>query len=385
MSRLGTIRDVLPEAFSNVDVQYPLPTDSDSVYAKDVWSDQSVVTGWSDVSSTGLPIAFIPFTNLHSVIEYTGTDNPKVILIHFNRTVSASQVSLGAYSGDFSNIKLEVLGSGGEVRTTVDLSGDSTKYTSLRIPFEPQLFNAIRLSFLTADTVSLSNITIQKTVVVTAQIQAIKPDGTLTTINATQGGNLKISLEELENTISVNSNSQLRVTQFDSLGNEVGVDQASNAQVVIKQEHHEVHSGNSYRVCDVSSLGTAGTTDIVLSTGAAYNHIIFGAHVGADATINFYEGPTFNSGTTQTIYNKNRNSGNSSLTTSTLNPTVTVVGTLLQPFFIPGGSSGLTNGGSGGERLEWILAPNTDYLFRLTNAATGTFTFNMFLEWYEVT
>lgn len=219
MSRLGTIRDVLADAFinvvtplivkmvdvksdafANVDVQYPLPTDSDSVYAKDVWPDESVTTGWLDIDATGLDVSLIPFTNLHTSIQYTGATNPKVILLHFNRTVSASQVSLGAFTGDFSNIKLELLGSAGEVRDTVDLSADSTKYTSLRVPFEPQLFNAIRLSFLTVDTVSLSNITIQKTTVVAAQIQAIKPDDTLTTINATQGGNLKTSLEEFENT-----------------------------------------------------------------------------------------------------------------------------------------------------------------------------------------
>ena len=39
----------------------------------------------------------------------------------------------------------------------------------------------------------------------------------------TQAGNYKMSLEELENVISVNSNSQLKVTQFDSSGNEAGM------------------------------------------------------------------------------------------------------------------------------------------------------------------
>ena len=36
MSLFGTIQDVKSDAFQNVSVQYPLPTDSDSVYVKDI-------------------------------------------------------------------------------------------------------------------------------------------------------------------------------------------------------------------------------------------------------------------------------------------------------------------------------------------------------------
>lgn len=385
MSRLGTIRDVLPEAFSDVDVQYPLPTDSDSVYAKDVWSDQSVVTGWSDASSTGLPIAWIPFTNLHTVIEYTGTDNPKVLTIHFQRTVSASQVSLGAYAGDFSNVKLEVLGSGGEVRDTIDLSGDSTKYTSLRIPFEPQLFNAIRLSFLTADTVSLSNITIQKTVVTASQIQGIKPDGTLTTINATQGGNLKVSLEELENTISVNSNSQLRTTRFDSSGNEFNLDLAQNAAVSIGALHHEIHEGDTYKVHNVNTaVASGGDITIVLTTGAKSCHTTFYGSSGGDALLYLFEGSTVTvAGTAMVEYNKNRNSSNTATAAAELNPTASG-GAILDQLFIPGGSGPTAPGGATNVRDEWVLKPSTIYRFKLVNSTATTQTLNLAIEWYEV-
>lgn len=49
-----------------------------------------------------------------------------------------------------------------------------------------------------------------------------KANGTYTNFAATNNGNFKISLEELENGISVNNNSQLKVTQYNSTGSELG-------------------------------------------------------------------------------------------------------------------------------------------------------------------
>ncbi len=45
--------------------------------------------------------------------------------------------------------------------------------------------------------------------------------GDFTPIDSTTGGNLKVSLEELESGISVNSNTQLRTTRYDSSGKEI--------------------------------------------------------------------------------------------------------------------------------------------------------------------
>lgn len=378
---------VLFDAFIDVSPQYPLPVDSDSIYAKDVWVAESDTTGWVDTSSTSLDVVLIPFTNLNTVIEYSGATNPKVLLVHFNREVSASQLSIGTSAGDFSNVKLELLGSGGVVRETVDLSADATKLTSLRIPFEPQVFTSFRLSFLTADTVSLSNIAIQKTITTATQIQGIKPDGTLSTINSTQNGNLKFSLEELDSTLSVNSNTQLKTTPHDSSGNEYGIDPVSNAQIIVNEVHHKTHDGNAYRVCNIDTALTNGSNiDLLFITGSVHTHIQYYANVGGNATIFLYEDTTFTggTGTLQTLFNKNRNSLNTSSNAVRLNPTVTGVGTLLQPMLAPGGSGGITNGGSISERWEWVLKPNTNYLLRLTNIAGTTQPFHLASEWYEV-
>src|SRR6056297_2445441 len=79
----------------DISSQNPLACDGDSVYAKDIWIEESDTTDWVDQDSTGDDIAIIPFNNLHTHIVNTTTDNPKTLTIHFNRTISAHQVGLG--------------------------------------------------------------------------------------------------------------------------------------------------------------------------------------------------------------------------------------------------------------------------------------------------
>lgn len=56
---------------------------------------------------------------------------------------------------------------------------------------------------------------------VKAIITGKNPSGNFINFSATNGGNFKVSLEELESGISVNSNSQLKTTPYDSSGNEL--------------------------------------------------------------------------------------------------------------------------------------------------------------------
>lgn len=202
------------EEYYDVDVQSPLPSDGDSVYSKDVWDDESDLGDFSGIASD-------LFNNLHSIIVNSTANNPKEIVIHFNRTVISNVVGIGAYSGDFSNVRIYIINSGAVSTLVYDNSADSTKETAqtIQLPITAG-FNAIRIQFHTADTVTLSNIVILKTSSVVSRLQAVKPDNTVTDINATNGGNLKISLEEIESGISSNSNSQLNVTPFLSNGNE---------------------------------------------------------------------------------------------------------------------------------------------------------------------
>lgn len=205
------------DVFVNVDEQNPIVVDFDSTYVKDLdftYSDNYNFTGsFSDY-----------FDSLKSVNIDSTANSPKQIKIWFNRTIYTSEIGLGCddLNYDFSNVKIELLGSGEIVRKTIDLSADSTKYNSLLIPFEPAAFNGIIINFVTTDTVGLSNITIRKEIKTKSQIVGLKPDGTIVDFKATANGNFKVSLEELENDISVNSNTQLKVTPYDSTGLELG-------------------------------------------------------------------------------------------------------------------------------------------------------------------
>jgi len=178
---------------SSVDVQNPLPTDGDSVYVKDIWLSES-----ESVNFSGSVLDL--FDNLHSEIINITSDNPKSITIHFNRTIISNVVGLGSTtSGDFSNVKIKLKNSGGVLTTVIDESNSNTKYTTrtFQLPITAG-FNALVIEFHTADMVTLSNCVILKSSGVIARLQAAKPDNTITDINATAGGNLKVAVEEME-------------------------------------------------------------------------------------------------------------------------------------------------------------------------------------------
>ena len=174
-----------------VDVNNPLPDDGDSVYSKDVWKEFS-----TNVNFTGTVTDL--FDDLHSQMINNSSDPIKTLFIHFNRTIISNSIGLGsAVSGDFSNVKIDIINSGGVATTVVDESGINNKETSKQYPLPITAgFNAIKITFNTTDTITLSNCVILKAIGVVARLQARKPDNTITDINATTGGNLKVSIEE---------------------------------------------------------------------------------------------------------------------------------------------------------------------------------------------
>jgi len=195
-------RDENDDTYHNIGTQHAMPVDSGSIFAHNIWEDESVVTDWVDLDNIGEHVIVIPYTNLHTRIRNTTSDNPKTIITHFNRTVNAQQVGIGCTGGgDFSNVKLTLIGSGGVTRTLLDDSTNNTKYTSKNYEFPPQLFNALKMEFFTADTVTISNITIQKAIITESQIKGSQPDGNLIPIGATPSGNLKVS--DAENGLAI--------------------------------------------------------------------------------------------------------------------------------------------------------------------------------------
>jgi hypothetical protein len=171
-----------------VTVQNPLPSDGDSVYVKDVDTELTQCAGW-----VGDILTLFQETTSTPIVNSTA-DNPKTICVYFHRTISALQVALGANTGNFSNVKLVLLGSAGVERTLVDMSGDDTKIQSLNLRFGNELFNSIRVEFHTDDPVSLSNLYIIKTSNTIAQIEGRTPGNDIVPVKVSQLGELFVAL-----------------------------------------------------------------------------------------------------------------------------------------------------------------------------------------------
>lgn len=201
----------------NVDTTHPLSVDGHVIFSKDLDLSVSNNYGFSG-SVTDY------FDSLTTVNNDASANDPKQILLWFQNTVYSSAIGFGCddLTKSFSNLKIKFLGSGQVVRATYDDSSNNTKYNSRLIQFAPSAFNGLLLEFHTTDEIGLSNITMRKEQKTVSQIQALNPSGEIVSIDATNGGNLKISLEELESGISVNNNSQLKITPYNSSGQELG-------------------------------------------------------------------------------------------------------------------------------------------------------------------
>ena len=153
---------LLANAFSlifggkDLNIQNPLPN-NDSIFESDIDFENSDFTNW-----TGDPKLLFKSPFSTSITNST-SDNPKVIILAFKRTISASQVGFGENNGgDFSNLKISLLGSAGASRSVYDDQTNDTKKNSLNAKIGDELFNSIKIEFYTSDEVNLSNITIQK-------------------------------------------------------------------------------------------------------------------------------------------------------------------------------------------------------------------------------
>lgn len=150
------------------DVQYPLPTDGDSIYEKDI-----DVLNSSNGGFTGSVTDY--FNSLKSINSDISATNPKTIKIWLKRTIQVSSIGFGCddITKSFSNIKIKVLGSGEEVRYTKDLSTDDTKRNSYLVQIQPLIMNGIIIEFHTTDAVCLSNLIIFKSINVNSRLKAV--------------------------------------------------------------------------------------------------------------------------------------------------------------------------------------------------------------------
>jgi hypothetical protein len=194
-------------------VQCPVPTNSDSVYSDDIDITRSDSTGWvGDLLDL--------FGSLVVGISYSGATNPKAYTVYFNRTVITNAMGLGTETGNFSNVKIIGLFSGGPELVLYDGSADSVVRTTQSVQFTPIGVAGFRVEFHTANSVEINNMVILKTTPVVARLEAQKDDGIVAPIKATNLGNLHVSVQEYGDTPAIDAFARLRVSQnftvFDS-------------------------------------------------------------------------------------------------------------------------------------------------------------------------
>lgn len=166
-------------------------------------------------------------------------------------------------------------------------------------------------------------------------------------------------------------------------------DETTGAALVIDTVHHEVHEGEMYHASHTNgSVANGANLDVLLVTGATVEtHASWEVFAGGQVRIYLYEAPTTSAnGTALTIYNMKRDSLNTPEALFYHTPTVSATGSvaLVNGRILPGGTSPTTRVGGGiRSGAEWILAPGTKYLLRVTNTSGGTIAVNVGLEWYE--
>jgi hypothetical protein len=148
--------------------------------------------------------------------------------------------------------------------------------------------------------------------------------------------------------------------------------------------HLRLHEGRAYYTYKVvDSLAVNGHFDIALAFPAGtIPHAVFNYQCGGDSRFYVYENPTTSGGTAQTIHRRNRNLNTTSTGVAVYAPTVTSLGTEIFGEIITSGQGG-TGAGGGGYTYEYVLAPLTTYLFRLTNTNSQAHIAELLIEWYE--
>lgn len=159
-----------------IDVQNPLSTDGDGVYAKDLIMDLSnpsnfIITG--NPTATDEEILTSMVSNVEIEKKNDTTDNPKSITLTFKRPVVTSSFGIDSGpNGDFSNTKITIFqGQASEV--IIDESTDNTKHLIRLFPTPPIKFSKILIEFHTTDTITTGLIGIFKSIEVTSRLQAV--------------------------------------------------------------------------------------------------------------------------------------------------------------------------------------------------------------------
>ena len=178
-------------------------------------------------------------------------------------------------------------------------------------------------------------------------------------------------------------NSLMKGLTSDTAEAEVRIDSSTHAQTVIEYEHHEIHAGSMYSITTIDSdLDDTAVLSVAFKTPntTQYFHMLITARNTSSSIFNLLEGATVTAGTgtNALAYNHRRTSATPDTSTiistkdaaahyATVGATISADGTTLVAQHLGTGKNKGTGELRGAD--EYILAPNTVYVARITGLA----------------
>jgi len=161
----------------------------------------------------------------------------------------------------------------------------------------------------------------------------------------------------------------------------------TNGETTVRSVLHEkIHFGDLFTAWNVDdSLASSASINVFLRPTGESLHIRVAAEAGGDATLEMFEDPTTTAdGTTFTPVNHRRIDPIPTLQAGVFtDATVTVDGTQLMEYKLPGGSGGNAAGAGAVAFGEMITEVGKEYLIRLTNDSGQAQIAAVHVELYE--
>jgi len=184
------------------------------------------------------------------------------------------------------------------------------------------------------------------------------------------------------------------------------VDAITGAVLTIPYPEHEIEEGNSYTAHFTNTTTSDDDHRSVLAlttpSGPRWIRLIFSVTATHPADAIILEGPTTidkGEGTEVTVFNRNRNSDNTSVALSIEAPPVSGLattfteaqiagatlagGTQLEHRILAGGDGSKAIGGVSRDSSAWVLQSDTTYLFYLQNIGANENTHHINLDFFE--
>jgi hypothetical protein len=186
---------------------------------------------------------------------------------------------------------------------------------------------------------------------------------------------------------------------------EARMDPVSGSIIFMDAPHSEIHEQNSYSAFFSNTTASSDEDRSVIgfkTMGLPDRcHLVISIRASSPANFVFLEGPTLDlgEGSEVTQYNRDRSSSETSgVFPLTVSPTAGQFttfteaqiaganlsgGTQITGLGLAGGEGPLAVGGVSRGTREWVLNPNTIYLFYLQNVGANANLHNINVDWYE--